>query len=179
MDIYNRGKYNLDHKGFFTKCILLTRTMGYLAFLVTVAFFTKHFVDYLYRPPLFEYMACENVLIGDKLATLLLNKTELYTCSTTNTRRKLPCMCCVRGECWRSVEIHRNSSDLATYYDQLKDGRILVRKIPEFMIVSYTPLKSSVPFVKKEDGPVVGDILRARELLYNWPHAGEETRDEL
>lgn len=178
MELHNRHKYNLDQRGFFTRCVLLTRALGYIAFLCTIVFFTGHFIQWAYAPPIHPWLKCDDLMIGEDLETLLLNKTHLYTCTTVNTRRALPCMCCVRGHCWRGIEIIRNASAFGTYVDRLEDGRVLSRSIPEFMIVSYQPLRSRKQVVKKEDAPLVGDILRARELLHNWPHAGSEL-DEL
>lgn len=180
MDVRNKGRYQLGGNDLLTRCFQLTRVLGIAGLLFAVVFFTNHFVRRIYLPSIQPWIQCDSSsFIGDGLEKSLLNKTKLYTCTTIETSRELPCMCCVRGSCWRDMEIIKNSTFFGKYLDRLADGRELWRKIPEWMIVSYTPLRTETQELKKEDAEMVGDILRAIELLKNWPHAGTEEKDEL
>jgi hypothetical protein len=179
--IYNKRRFDVSEDEFWLHMHNLGRLVLYLAASAATVIMMRGAVEYLYLPTVHAWMPCdaETLAPSESLQRALVPDPGVaYACTTTHTARSLPCMCCVRGHCWRGATIEKNSTAMGTMWDRVA-GRTLKRRVPRYMRVTYTSLSSAGTYEKQERDEAVGDVLRALELLHNYPVAGIEEEEEL
>jgi hypothetical protein len=139
-----------------------------------------------YRPVVHDWIKCDtNIQPTAQLIQSLINRNEPYVCSTEQQAISQPCVCCVRDlKCFTDVTVVRNTSEMATLVDRIKSSaQPMSRHLPQGMHVLFieasdgsvnmTTLKSTPhDIIGPNRRGIIGDLLRARELLLGWTPQG-------
>ena len=139
-----------------------------------------------YRPTVHDWIKCDSsIQPTSQLMETLLSRNEPYSCSTEQQAISKPCMCCVRDlNCFIDVTVVRNTSEMATLADRIKTtGESASRHLPQGMHVLFIEADGSVNMTtlktkgEETTGPnrrgLIGDLLRAREILLGWHPSGD------
>lgn len=168
---YTEQGYYLAQRKTFKSLLMGLGVIGMILLIrVDGPLFYSRFQGWWDPPP--EWMPCFKGAVSERLIESIITMGP-YGCSTQDRKLPAPCLCCVRGACWREIRIASNSTEMRTVVDRV-DGQALRRKVPRSISVCFVPIDTYDPNCTDiSDLGMVSDLLRARELLRGWGHDGE------